>query len=102
MGDRRSKKRAGPAEGQTGPDVFAEFGLSCADFDMDDGGGKSFLSGHRIVYMTVRHRASGRTVSGKITTTKRGTDRQRDELLRTLLRSIGSPSRLRAKARRST
>ena len=90
VGDRRSKKRAGPStEGQTGPDVFSEFGLSCVDFDVDCGGGKSFLSGQRIVYMTVRHRASGRTVSGKIGTTKRGTARQRDQLLRTLLRSFG-------------
>ncbi|MDB5388550.1 MAG: hypothetical protein JWM11_4196 [Planctomycetaceae bacterium] len=89
MGDRRSKKRGGPpAERQAGPDVFAEFGLSCADFDVDYGGGKSFLSGQRIVYMTVRHRASGRTASGKIGTTKRDADHQRDELLCTLLRSF--------------
>jgi hypothetical protein len=92
MGDRRPKKRSKPTpvEGSGGPDVFAEFGLSYADFDVDYGGGKSFLSGQRIVFMTVRHRVSGRTVSGKIGTTKKGKDRQRDELLRVLLRSFRS------------
>ncbi len=90
MGDRHPKKRAKPlpADEPAGSDVFAEFGLSHADFDVDYGRGKSFLSGQRIVFMTVRHRSSGRTVSGKIGTTKWAADRQRDELLRVLLPSF--------------
>jgi hypothetical protein len=90
MGDRRPKKRP---KKQTGdqparPDVFAECGLNYADFDVASGGGKSFLSGQRIVWMTVTHRPTGRTVSGKIGTTKKGADRQHDALLRELLRSF--------------
>jgi hypothetical protein len=90
MGDRRPKKRAkgGPAEPAAGPDVYEEFGLTAADFEVNSGGGKSFLSGQRIVWMTVRHRPTGRTVSGKIGTTKKGAGRQETELLRILLQSF--------------
>ena len=90
MSDRRPKKRAksSPADKPTGSDMFAAFGLAAADFEVKSGGGKSFLAGQRIVWMTVRHRSSGRTVSGKIGTTKRGAERQHDELLRVLLRSF--------------
>jgi hypothetical protein len=90
MGDRRPKKRAKPPapDEPAGADVFAAFGLAAADFEVETGGGKSFLSGQRIVWMTVRHRATGRIVSGKIGTTKRDAERQHDELLRTLLGSF--------------
>lgn len=87
MGSRRPGKRAGQPSGG-GPDVFAELGLDAADFDVQSGRGKSFLSGQRIVFMSVTHRPTGRKVSGKIGTTKKGADRQRDVLLRTLLRSF--------------
>ena len=44
--DRRPNKRANPPPEEQSclPDVFAEFGLSLADFDVEDGGGKSFLT----------------------------------------------------------
>lgn len=90
MGDRRPKKRATShsADRPGGPDVFAECGLNAADFEVQSGGGKSFLSGQRIVWMTVTHRPTGRKASGKIGTTKKGAGRQRDVLLRCLLRSF--------------
>jgi hypothetical protein len=87
MGSRRARKQTAQPSGG-GPDVFAELGLDSSDFDVQSGGGKSFLSGQRIVWMTVTHRPTGRKVSGKIGTTKRGADRQHDVLLRTLLRSF--------------
>lgn len=66
MVDRRPKKQAKPtaAERSGVPDLFVEFGFSDADFDVQAGGGKSFLTGLRIVHMTIRHRASGREMSG--------------------------------------
>jgi hypothetical protein len=91
MGDRRPKKRVRAADPPARPDVFAECGLSYADFDVQSGRGKSFLSGQRVVFMTVTHLPTGRTVSGKIGTTKKGADRQHDELLRSLLRSFRRP-----------
>lgn len=90
MGDRRPKKRAKRQAGDrpAGTDVFAECGLNAADFEVHSGGGKSFLSGQRIVWMTVKHLPTGRTVSGKIGTTKKEACHQREALLRTLLRSF--------------
>jgi hypothetical protein len=90
MGDRRPKKRdrTQPSSQPPRRDVFAEYGLSHADFDVESGRGKSFLSGQRIVWMTIKHLPSGRSVSGKIGTTKKGADLQRDELLRILLQSF--------------
>jgi hypothetical protein len=91
MGDRHPKKRdrQQPSGRPLRGDVFAEYGLSHADFYVESGRGKSFLSGQRIVWMTVKHLPSGRKVSGKIGTTKKGADQQRDELLRILLQSFG-------------
>jgi hypothetical protein len=68
--------------------VFADCDLNAAEFDVKSGGGKSFLSGQRLVWMTVTHRPSGRKVSGKIGTAKRAADRQHDVLLRYLLQSF--------------
>jgi len=68
--------------------VFAECGLAAPDFEVEYGSGKSFLSGQRIVWMRVKHRPSGRAVSGKIGTTKKGVDQQHNELMRVLLRSF--------------
>lgn len=94
MGDRRPKKRKRPATGDSRPggtDPFAEAGLDYADFDVQAGGGKSFLSGQRVVWMTVTHLPTGRRVSGKVGTTKKGAARQEDALLRELLRSFRRP-----------
>jgi hypothetical protein len=93
MGDRRPKKRAKLRHSERPPrrDVFAECGLNAADFVVQSGGGKSFLSGQRFVLMTVTHRPTGRKVSGKIGTTKRGAGSQQDVLLRELLRSFRRP-----------
>jgi len=90
MGHRRQKKRARPQYHNqlTRRDVFAECGLNAGDFEVESGRGKSFLSGQRLVWMTVTHRATGRKVSGKIGTLKREADRQEDVLLRYLLRSF--------------
>lgn len=90
MGDRRPKKRAArtTSDPPVSQDVFASCGLISADFDVASGGGKSFLSSQRVVWMTVTHRPTGRKVSGKIGTTKKNADRQHDELLRTLLRTF--------------
>jgi hypothetical protein len=68
--------------------VFAEFGLNPADFEVRAGFGLSFLAHQRIVWMSVTHWPTGRKVSGKIGTTKKGKDAQRDLLLRILLRSF--------------
>jgi hypothetical protein len=68
--------------------VFAEFGLNRADFEVRSGFGLSFLAHQRIVWMSVTHRPSGRAVSGKIGTTKKGKDAQHDRLLRILLQSF--------------
>jgi hypothetical protein len=68
--------------------VFAECGLEAADFEVRAGRGKSFLSGQRLVLMTVTHRPSGRKVSGQIGTGKRTAEHQREVLLRLLLRSF--------------
>lgn len=90
MGDRRPKKRypRGACQGRNTGDVFAELGLNPADFEIQSGGGKSFLSKSRLVWMSVTHRPTGRKVEGKIGTTKKGADRQHDALLRELLRSF--------------
>ena len=90
MGDRRPKRRTKhqATARPSGPDVFAEFGLSAADFEIESGGGKSVISGQRIVWMIVRHRVTGRTTKGKIGTTKKGAAQQYDVLLRILLRSF--------------
>jgi len=90
VGDRKPRGRTkSPTAGRPpGSDVFALYGLSASDFEVESGGGKSFLSKQRLVWMTVKHRATGRTVSGKIGTTKKGADRQHDELLRVLLGSF--------------
>lgn len=87
MGDRRPKKEATSRVGDrpSEPDVFAEFGLDAAEFDVESGRGKSILSGQRLVWMTVTHRPSGRKVSGKIGTSKRDAARQCKVLLRELL-----------------
>ena len=92
MGDRRPKKRSTHRSNDrpARPDVFADCALNAADFDVQSGGGKSFLSGQRIVWMTVTHLPTGRKVSGKVDTTKKGAPRQEDMLLRSLLRSFGS------------
>jgi hypothetical protein len=93
MGDRRPKKRAPHRTGDRPdrPDVFAEFGLKAADFEVHSGGGKSFLSGQRLVWMSVTHLPTGRKVTGKIGTTKKGAERQHDVLLRLLLRYFRRP-----------
>ncbi len=87
MGDRRPNQRS-PKPPTTPRDVFAECGLVAAEFEVESGGGQSFLNKERLVGMTVTHRPSGRKVSGKIGTTKRGSGRQADVLLRSLLRSF--------------
>jgi hypothetical protein len=93
VGDRRPKKRAKPPPGDRPArrDPFAECGLNAANFEVSSGRGKSFLSGQRIVWMAVTHRPTGRKVSGKIGTTKRGAGSQQDVLLRYLLRSFRRP-----------
>ncbi len=90
MSDRRPRKRARSAAGRppARPDPFAEFGLNCADFEVRSGFGLSFLAHQRIVWMSVTHLPSGRKVSGKIGTTKKGKDAQHDLLLRILLQSF--------------
>jgi hypothetical protein len=90
MGDRQPNKRAKSAAGDkpARPDVFAEFGLKAADFEVRSGFGLSFIAHQRIVWMSLTHRPSGRKVSGKIGTTKKGKDAQRELLLRILLRSF--------------
>ena len=90
MGDRRPKKRARSQTGDRsdGPDVFAEFGLNPSDFDVQSGFGLAFIAHQRIVWMSVTHRPTGRKVSGKIGTTKKGKDAQHDRLLRMLLESF--------------
>jgi hypothetical protein len=90
MGDRRDRKRARRAAGDrpARPDPFAESGLDPADFEVDSGFGLSFLAHQRIVWMSVTHRPTGRKVSGKIGTTKKGKEAQHDQLLRFLLRSF--------------
>lgn len=90
MSDRRPRKRAKSASGNrpAKPDPFAEFGLNPADFEVRSGFGLSFLAHRRIVWMSVTHRLTGRKVSGKIGTTKKGKDSQHDLLLRILLRSF--------------
>lgn len=87
MGDRRPKKRAN-TDRPTKPDVFAEFGLNPTDFDVQSGFGLAFIAHQRIVWMSVTHRTTGRKVSGKIGTTKKGKDAQHDQLLRSLLQSF--------------
>lgn len=88
MGDRRPKKRVKAAAEPSRPDVFAEFGLTAAEFEVDAGKGQGAITKQHIVWMHVRHKASGRVVSGKIGSTKKGYDRQHDELLRALLQSF--------------
>jgi hypothetical protein len=90
MSDQRPKKRAKLAGGgrPTQPDAFAEFGLNRADFEVRSGFGLSFIAHQRIVWTSVTHRPTGRQVSGKIGTTKKGKDAQREALLRLLLRSF--------------
>jgi hypothetical protein len=92
MGERRPKKRypRGPISPSV-QDVFAACGLNAADFEVQYGGGKSFLSKQRLVWMTVTHRPTGRKVSGKIGTLKRRADHQRNVLLRELLQSFRRP-----------
>lgn len=72
MSHRRPKKRRSHRSGPPdGPDVFAECGLNAKDFAVELGGGKSILSGHRLVWMTLTNLPTGRKVSGKISTLKR-------------------------------
>ncbi len=87
MSDRRPRRRAKSLAGDrpARPDVFAEFGLNPADFEVRSGFGLSFIAHQRIVWMSVTHRPTGRKVAGKIGTTKRGKDAQREVLLRILL-----------------
>jgi hypothetical protein len=88
MGDRRQKKRVKAAAEPSRPDVFAEYRLNAAEFDVDWGKGQGAITKQHIVYMHIRHIPSGRVVSGKIGTTKKGAESQRDKLLRTLLQSF--------------
>jgi hypothetical protein len=88
MGDRRPKRRATPAAVPARPDVFAEYAMDATEFEVESGKGQGAITKQHIVWMRVRHKASGRVVSGKIGSTKKGFDRQHDELLRALLRSF--------------
>lgn len=90
MGKRRSKGKARlhATQPASTPSVFAEFHLVESEFEIESGFGKSFLANQRIVWMTIRHRPSGRTVKGKIGTTKKGGGKDHDELLRYLLKSF--------------
>ncbi len=92
MGDRRPKSKnrsnAESLEGSTLSDVFADLSLRPGDFKVESGRGKSFLSGQRIVWITVSHLPSGRQVSGKRNTTKKGAERETMNLLKSLLESL--------------
>lgn len=90
MGDRQPRRRARSPTGvpPAGPDVFAEFGLNAHEFEVQSGFGLAFIAHQRIVWMSVTHRPTGRKVSGKIGTTKKGKDAQHDRLLHILLQSF--------------
>ena len=92
MGGRRRKIRDQRNEAGGGTafsKVFAEFQLRPEDFKVDWGRGKSFLSGQRIVWMTLTELSTGRQLKGKIGTTKKAAEAHSAELLRSLLRSRG-------------
>ncbi len=91
MGDRRHKKRTKTgANGKASEEslAFMEYGLSEANFDIQFGGGKSAISGQRLLWMEITQRSTGKKASGKVGTTKKGSDRQRVALLRSLLKTF--------------
>jgi len=87
MGSKRSKSKQEPKSPDQTPEqkIFAELSLTEHDFEIDCGGGKSFLNQQRIIWMKIRHKPSGKSVDAKRPTSKNGFDGQRLQLMRELL-----------------
>lgn len=92
MGDRRNERKNRPNpesyEDSLTSSVFTDLRLRSDDFKIESGRGKTFLSGQRIVWITLTHLPTGRKVSGKTNTTKKGAERATVKLLRSLLESF--------------